>query len=231
MILLTIFGWTVAGWKSGKAEAATVWLGFKPENLVMETGQTGSSGLRLEPAGEQVVGVDAIVSYNPGQLKLVEVKKGELFGQIVASIIDNEKGVAKLAFSNNYGVKTRKPGTVATLVWQRLAGGGIPVVKLEFIPGDTRDTNVVVAGGREVLGGVGTLTVIGNRKQEDKKQGVEATPIEQAGGVLGSEQTLGVVGDLRMPDRKLPGAGIVFVGVGLLLAGGGWWVVESMRKR
>ena len=193
--------------------------------MTVEVGQKGSSSLRLEPAGEQIVGVDIIITYNPALLKLLDVKKGELFGQTVATIIDNEKGQAKLAFSNNYGVKTRKTGTVATLVWERLRGVGTPVVKLEFTPGETKDTNVVIAGGRDVLGSVGGLTVTVNNKQvEDRKQ---MTNEEK---VLGVEEQAGIaVGNLQMPSAKPPGVQALVVGLGLLVVGGGWWMVESKK--
>lgn len=98
--------------------------------------------VQLETFGQNTVGVDAIINFEPNYLRAFRIDPGPLYPNYPGLSFDNQKGVIKLAGSSNFGQYFSGKGILATLNFEALAEGET-VVDFKWEPNSTRETNIV----------------------------------------------------------------------------------------
>lgn len=114
--------------------------------------------LRLDPEANPIIGTDIFLTYNPAKVNLTKIESTNAFNSIHAVSINNAQGNAKFALSNPVGTFEFEPVDIATITLVPLTSGSI---NLSFLasPGNTKDTNVVINGGQDVLTSTSPLTL------------------------------------------------------------------------
>lgn len=139
--------------------AAGAKLEFVPSSLTLTAGETKAVDVMVSPNGNQVVGVDLIIQFDPTAISLQQITNRGAFPTQLGTQIDNSSGTAKVAFSNPVGVYLTNPATVAEIVLTGKNPTANTALTFSFIAGKTNDTNVVIPHGQDSLTTVGPLTL------------------------------------------------------------------------
>lgn len=132
---------------------------LSPTQETVILGETFEVSILLETGEAKIDGVDAVLRYNPGVLKVVKLEKGGLFEEYVYEKVDEVKGEIHLS-----GVTfdpRSKTGTFGTILFEPLREG-ITTVFFDFTPGSTEDSNVALTGssGTDILKKVGNARYV-----------------------------------------------------------------------
>lgn len=151
------------------AGAAGVSLEFVPDKVSAEVGESEEIILRLNPNGEEVIGVDMIFEFDALSMKVVSISNLGIFSRETGKAVDNEGGVVKYALSNSWGKYQKDGANIAKVVFEGISEKEKTEVRLRFLKGDTTDTNVVVKHGLDVLEEVNLLSVKIKKEKKDEK--------------------------------------------------------------
>jgi len=139
--------------------AAGVGLRFEPTSVNLNTNATETLKVWMDTGTSQVVGVDLVIKYDNSKINVEDVGSEGVFGGETGKIINNNTGALRLSLSNNYGVYSSGNKAIAWIRIKSLQSIGSSNMSMEFTPGNTADTNVVLAGGQDILGQVGSVSV------------------------------------------------------------------------
>lgn len=102
-------------------------LSLEPSQIQVKKGESFTLSLQLDPQGEILDAVDAILVFDPKMLKVESLEKGELFPAYPVQVIDNEKGQVQLsAFAigeNEVPAPLTQAGSLGKLRFQALSLG------------------------------------------------------------------------------------------------------------
>lgn len=141
------------------ALAAGASLKLNPASLNLKVNGTQTVGIVLTPNGAQVIGVDLVMKFDPKLIQVDQVRDEQLFNRQMGLIVDNKLGQIKMALSNNFGVFMTKTGEIVQLRIKAKKDSPSTKLTFQFTPGQTQDTNVVVAHGKDALTEVGATDI------------------------------------------------------------------------
>jgi hypothetical protein len=140
--------------------AQTAGLEFVDNNKNLKKGSQTDVDIRVLPRGNRLIGVDLIITYDPEYIKVTDISDLGVFNHQYAEIIDNDKGVLKTAFSNNFGNFQTANKIFANLKFEvKDDGFGKTYINFKHQPGNTTDTNLAGEGGQDLLAEVNSLEV------------------------------------------------------------------------
>ncbi len=139
------------------------WLGFVP-GLVsaapmlqlshsaeqISIGNSASSTINLDAQGNELVGTDVILTFDPAVVEITALAKGPLFPVYPVASYDNVEGTLKLSGSSNYNQYFQGTGMLATITFRGLTAGDAGL-EIKWTPGATNDTNVVSPQAQDLL--------------------------------------------------------------------------------
>lgn len=140
-------------------------LSFEKSEINIELNGTTEIGVVLDPKNKQIIGLDLVITYDPKYIEIVDIIKGPLFPSLLAKVIDNAKGTAKVGLaisipSSKENINTiTSTGTPAIVKIKSKKETTNTVVKFEYVNGGTKDSNVAIAGGVDALTKVSPLKV------------------------------------------------------------------------
>lgn len=148
----------VIGYLSSAVIVHAASLTFAPSSLNATVGQQISTTLSLDPQGDQVIGTDIILTYNPSYVKVISVVNRQTLPGNPATIINNASGTTKFSLINPYGIYTSTPGAIADITLEPIQAGSSQI-NLVMSPGATNDTNVAIPHGLDSLNSVQSVTL------------------------------------------------------------------------
>ncbi len=126
-------------------------LEFVPDNLSLQVDQTQTLNIVSDPQGNQVVGADIFLTFDPEILEISDITKSDAIDELLGLQINNLTGKAKFSVVNHKGkyllderilarftIKAKKPGRAR--------------ISFEFSPRKTQDTNLVNESSVDILG-------------------------------------------------------------------------------
>lgn len=179
-------------------------LGFQPVKLVVGPDGMGEVNVTADSGQVRVIGVDLILEYDPAKLEIKNVVDSGELASASAKIVDNKSGIAKLAYSNGQGEYDKGKISLARVGLKLKEGQNRAELKIKYVPGNTRDSNIVTLHGEDILKSTEELTVV------------------RKGEVLGAEAPAVEYADLSW---------MVVVGVALLLMGTGFWILVTVSGK
>ena len=133
-------------------------LEFSPSNLTILPNSSGSFDIVLD-ASEKIVGVDLILIFDPGKIKITSISDLGVFSYKTKQLIDNDSGKVKLALSEVFGKTFIGNSHLATINFEAKVSTGGGNISFLFEKGKTKDTNVVDQNGKDVLTNVNSLSL------------------------------------------------------------------------
>lgn len=130
-------------------QAATLSLHTTDESVVV--GQLTTVDIVLDPASDLIVGTDIFLIYDPQSLEVVSIGNSGALPNMPAHVIDNDQGLLKVSLANPVSQYLTSSKTIATITLKGLTEAAQTPLTFDFTRGLTTDTNVVVAGGTDVL--------------------------------------------------------------------------------
>jgi len=131
--------------------AAGASLSFFPPKLDLQVGQQSLIGIILNPTGQQVIGVDLLLHFDPDILQIDQAEDTQVFNRQTALIVDNQAGTIKWALSNNYQIFTTHSAEIARIRLTARKATTNSSIGFDFQAGRTQDTNVAAAHGQDIL--------------------------------------------------------------------------------
>lgn len=147
-----------------------------PTEIKSVSGQRHEITLMVDAQKDRVVGVDVKIRYPKGGIKVVEVADLHGFSRLVAT--KEIDGGIDISFANDYGVVSSGKIEVAKLTVEAVAEG-LAELEIKYEKDGTRDTNVVVESGADVLTEVRGMRLITTRKIRGEVLGVALTVPEE----------------------------------------------------
>ncbi len=144
------------------ARPAVSWaanLNLNPKKVSLNTGGQTVVTVRLVPQGEDIIGVDLDMRFDPGFIKIIDMRDLHAFSSQTGKIIDNSNGTVRYSLSNSYNKYQKNPVDIAEIVLEAKNITPKTYLTFDFISQNTRDTNVVVTHGRDALASVDTLEI------------------------------------------------------------------------
>ncbi len=138
--------------------AAGVSLNFTEQNVSLTKGEQTTLPIRLDVSGQDVMGVDLYLTFDPKYIKLIDVVRLGAFSLQPAKIIDQDEGLVKTSLSNNYGTYVKEPALIAEVKVEALKTVDKTTIGFDFVRSNTKDTNVV-AKGQDVLETVNSVNI------------------------------------------------------------------------
>jgi len=139
---------------SSQAQAT---LSLEPSEAVVNLGQTLDVGIKVEVEDGEATGVEAILTFDPEFLEVLDGDKEEkgiqavelgFFDEYLGNKIDNQEG--KIIVS---GIKMEgrfSQGTIGTILF-RAKKKGETEIKFIFAPGEKGESDVSAPGGEDIL--------------------------------------------------------------------------------
>lgn len=159
-----------------------------PKQLTLNVNQQDTLTVTLHPQGNRVIGVDLFLTFDPNIIEVVSVTNRDAIPINPALRIDNQKGTVKTAYIHNYGNFTNATKPLADITLKGKKAGNT-TLKISLSPGNTRDTNVAVAGGVDTLtqGDSAFITVF-NAAINPQSQSTSVSPTPTSPPVLSVTQ-------------------------------------------
>lgn len=126
-------------------------LQFESSTSSLKIGENARLRVSLDPEGSEIVGVDAILKFNPQVIEVRSISSLGVFSQEIKKIVDNAKGELKYALANNYGVYLTDKADIFELEIIGKKPTSSTIIYFEYKQNSTNDTNIVAKGGRDVL--------------------------------------------------------------------------------
>jgi len=140
IVIITIVTWILLN--PSKLIAANPQLKLQLKSTKVSLGDNFTIEIQLDTFSQGIVGVDAIINFEPRYLKAFRIDPGPLFPNYPGLYLDNQKGVIKLAGSSNFGQYFSGKGILATLNFEALSEGETTIA-FQWEPNSTRETNIV----------------------------------------------------------------------------------------
>lgn len=150
ILLVFIAALALIGFLNQPSKPSSPSLTLSPAKGRFKLGQEFSIDIILNAAGQEINAADAVLSFNPQVLQVVEIKPGQVFPLYPRKNVDLEKNQIQIT-----GVKAKKDGQVftkplkfATIIFK----GKVPgQAKLNFVfsKGKTTGSTIIKAEGSE----------------------------------------------------------------------------------
>lgn len=154
--IITVF--TVLFLSVNSVYAAGVSLNFTKQNVSLTKGEQSTVPIRLDVSGQDVIGVDLFLTFDPKYIKLIDVVRLGAFSLQPAKIIDQDEGLVKTSLSNNYGTYVKESVLIAEVKVEALKPVDKTTIGFDFVRSNTKDTNVV-AKGQDILETVNSVNI------------------------------------------------------------------------
>lgn len=103
--------------------------------------------------GEDTLGTDVIISYDPQKLEAKEVKAGTLYptyNPVGEKRIDATQGKMLLSGSGGLGQAVQAQGSFASIIFQAKKAG-VTTVAFDYQPGSTATTGIIDSAGNDLI--------------------------------------------------------------------------------
>jgi len=133
-------------------------LSLEPSEATVKLGQTFGAGINVEIENGKATGVEAILTFNPTFLEVLDGDKEEegfqavelgFFEEYLGNKVDNQEGEVVVSGINMTG-KQFSQGTIGTILF-RTKKIGETEVKFIFAPGEKDESDVSAPGGKDIL--------------------------------------------------------------------------------
>lgn len=140
IVIIAIVTWILL--TPSKLIAANPQLKFQLKSTKVSLGDNFTIEIQLDTFNQSIVGVDAIINFEPRYLKAFRIDPGSLFPNYPGLYLNNQEGVIKLAGSSNFSQYFSGKGILATLNFEALSEGETTIA-FQWEPNSTRETNIV----------------------------------------------------------------------------------------
>ena len=153
---------------------------FSPAEVSTNLGDNFTLNVNIDTDGEQVGGAGAKITFDPFFLKVVGIETGKIFSDYPTAAYDNTQGniiISGIVPSIN-DLYSGSDVFAKVTFSSRLVGKG--VVKFNFVPGSTTDSNIAVTyGSGDILAKVNqaNITVKPANDKTDVLVPATATPV------------------------------------------------------
>lgn len=192
LALLVCFLAIISGTTTVNAQGNQASLRFSPELTTATVGEIFTTDIVINTAGNQAVGADAKIIFDAGMVEVTQVEAGDIFADYPLLAHNNQTG--RIAISGIVSGPSNLysgTGVFARIHWRGLNPGDA-IATFEFVPGDTRDSNIaVLTGNNEALEQVNSLIMIleGDQPVERLQPIVQPTPSPDTTGVASANPT------------------------------------------
>lgn len=138
-----------------KAQAT---LSLEPQEATIKVGQTFGVGIKIKIENGEATGVEAILTYNPDYLEVLDGDKEEagiqaveigFFDEYLGNKVDSEEGKIVVSGINMSGERFSQ-GTIGTILFKAKKKGETEV-NFVFAPGEKGESDVAAPGGKDIL--------------------------------------------------------------------------------
>lgn len=150
--------------------AASARLQLTPSALNLKPGETKELTLTLIPKQLPVVGVDVFLIFDPSYFTIESIQETGVFSMMPALNINNQTGQAKFSLAHTYGIHQLQTAKVATLTLKAKTKQGASQLNFQYAPNQTTDSNIVIAGGTDVLETPNSVKITVKQTGSDNKQ-------------------------------------------------------------
>ena len=168
-LLLIVFCISVFGFAPKTSQAANTTLTLSPSSTSVTINNNFTVDINLDTGGGPIDAVDVYsLHFNPAVLQVVDSNAGTAGVQIapgtilpnnVVNTVDNTAGILQYSQASSGGGSFTGTGTLATITFKGV-GVGSSSVTMDFIPGNTDDTNAAFQGLEQLTSvGNGSFTV------------------------------------------------------------------------
>jgi len=150
---------------------------ISPTELSVSEGETFTTLIQMDTAGEQAGGVGIRLKFDPALIKATSITPLPLFPDYPTATFDNETGLIVISgvVQTAEQLYTGK-GSIAEIQWQAVKTGKGDVTFL-FEPNSTRDSNIaVLTGSGDALKYVNSLRIV----VEENDDAVQLSPYQEA---------------------------------------------------
>lgn len=176
---------------------------FSPTDLKLKVGQSQTVTLTLLPEGQETIGVDAFIRFDPTYISVVDIKSRGVFANQLGTQI--AAGLAKFALANNYGIYQDQETEIAELTIAGIKETSLTVLTFDFVSGKTQDTNVVVSRGKDVLTQVNAVSITVTKADSAVKADSPAAPASSAQPAAGSSPHKAIASPKTVVTTRFPG--------------------------
>lgn len=135
-------------------------LSFSPSDAQFEANANKTVDVVLDTSGEQIVGVDLIIDYDPDVFEITAIVGDlQIFSYKTKEIIDNPGGRIKVGLSNDYGKTFSGKASIATIYFRFKNLDRSTDMQFFYEQNNTNDSNVVNSAGIDVLNSAGNFKV------------------------------------------------------------------------
>lgn len=161
LVLLVLFPSLLSESKTVLAQSAEPSLLFNPTQISTTANQDFTANIVIDTAGKDAAGAGAEIFYDVQYLEITKIDTFPIFDTYPTVTQDNRQGIASISGINEPGDKEFYKGkdTLATITFHAKSAGQA-TVKFNFLPNNTRDSNIAVTTGNgDILSKVNTLQV------------------------------------------------------------------------
>jgi hypothetical protein len=131
-------------------------LSISPSTGTYNVGQEFDVQIQIDTAGENIVGADLVLRYDPLALAVVEITEGTVFPSNAVEEVDTNMCEVVIGAYDDSETSFSGTGTLATIRFRVLAGETPTTLRIRFRPADTTDSNLAEdSTNQEILGAVG----------------------------------------------------------------------------
>jgi len=133
-------------------------LSLEPQEATIKVGQTFGVGIKVEIENGEATGVEAILTYDPEFLEVLDGDKEEtgiqtveigFFDEYLGNKVDNKEGRITVSGINMKGDRFSQ-GTIGTILFKAKKKGETEV-NFVFAPGEKGESDVAAPGGKDIL--------------------------------------------------------------------------------
>lgn len=136
---------------AGSVFAQAASLSLSPTSGTFNPGCSFALEVKVDTAGAQTDGTDAILFYDPTRFTASSIQSGTIYSDYPGNNIDNQAGRITISGLSSVASAFSGSGTLATINFQTVEGAptGASQIKFDFDPNDkgkTTDSNIVERG-------------------------------------------------------------------------------------
>ena len=160
-------------------------LRFSPERAQVTLGQSVPTQIMIDTKGQPIGGAGVKLLYDPQEVVIENIQIGSIFADYPVVAYDNNQGRATISgISADINSLFQGSAVFAIVTWKpvSLSGG---LVRFDYQPGGTRDSNLAVTTGTgDILSEVNTLQIQVAQAAPGSTEDGDTTPPAQTGQTI-----------------------------------------------
>jgi hypothetical protein len=133
---------------------------IQPRELKVLPGDFFTFSISVDTGDAEIAGAGAKIIYDPGQINIIKIDTGSIFSDYPSPVFDNQTGKMDISGISSSPDQLFKGAGLFATIQAQAKNSGVSKITLEFVPGDTTDSNLVItAPPWDILSAVNNLTV------------------------------------------------------------------------